>query len=109
LEFSQIPQLKDSEWEFEFYKEEIYRYRPYAIEPSPVYVIRALYYSNGSFLTLGKLENEEDFRDDPELLQALRFGAFDGHFGSIEDCMNDTILKINNAVNRALGIKEKKK
>jgi hypothetical protein len=109
LEFKKISQLTDSKWEYEFYKEEIYRYRCFAIEPAPVYVIRALYYPEGTVLTLAKLENEEEFLDKPKLKAALKAGAFDGHSGTIEQCMNDTLWKIGNAIERALKVYQAEK
>jgi hypothetical protein len=104
LEFKEISQLTNTKWEYEFYKEEIYRYHCFAIEPHPTYVIRALYYSNGYLLTLARLDNEEDFRDKPELLAALKMGPFDGHRDTIEKCMNDTLWKIGNAIEQALKV-----
>jgi len=108
MKFREVTQLEEHEWNYEFYEEEKYRYISFAIEPKAEYEIRALYYSDGFLLTLAKLTNEEDFRNKPEILQALRMGPFDGHRDTIERCMNDTLWKISNAIKRALEISGKK-
>jgi|GEM_PF-6248030 len=108
MRFEELFHLRKSEWEYEFYKEEKYRYISFAMEPSPQYEIRALYYSNGFLLTLAKLANEEEFRDKPQILRALQMGPFDGHRDTIERCMDDTLWKIGNAIKRALKNSGKK-
>jgi len=104
MRFEELTQLKRRGGSYEFYKEEKYRYISFEIEPYPEYEIRALYYSNGYLLTNARLANEEDFRDKPEILRALQIGPFDGHRDTIETCMNDTLWKIGNAIERALEI-----
>jgi hypothetical protein len=108
VRFEELYHLKKSEWEYEFYREEKYVYMSSAMAPSPRYEIRALYYSDGYLLTLARLANEEEFRDKPQLLQALKMGPFDGHQDTIERCMDDTLWKIGNAIKRALEKSGKK-
>jgi hypothetical protein len=81
MDFNELSELERhaQQWDYEFYKEETYRYICFAIEPHPKYKIRALYYSKGNLLTLAELANEDEFRGKPKILSALKMGPFDGH------------------------------
>ena len=105
MQFEKLDDLKrHAKWGYDFYKEEKHRYISHAMKPSPEYFIRVLKYSNGRFLTLASLANEEEFLKKPKILQALKMGPFEGHRDTLELSMNETLQKIGNAIERALKV-----